>query len=80
MVAITLEKGEFIKKCKEVYERNKQILEKEHYGKVVALYEEGVAGIGDNTDAAYRQAIKKHPDKIFYFRRVGRFSAADYVL
>ncbi len=76
MATIAVDKDEFVKRCEEVYERKKENLEREYYGKIVALYEGGVGGIGESTNEAYRQAIKEHPGKIFYFRRIGRFSAA----
>ena len=79
MTTITVNKDEFLKKCEEVYERNKENLERKYDGKVVALYEGGVAGIGGSTSEAYKEAKRKHPDKIFYFRRIGKFSAAGYI-
>jgi len=79
MAHITVDRDQFVKRCEEIYEKNRKNLEKAHQGKVVALYEGGVAGIGDNVDAAYEAAIKEYPDKIFYFRRVGKFSAVEYV-
>lgn len=76
MTAIEVDKEEFVRLCEEVYARNRESLEKQHYGKIVALYEDGVAGIDEDVDSAYREAIKKHPDKIFYFKRIGKFSAS----
>lgn len=78
-MAITVNKVEFVNRCEEVYRRNQVALENEHYGKVVALYEEGIAGMGDTTDTAYREAVKRYPE-IFYFRRIGDFPAADFIL
>ncbi len=66
----------FVKKCEQVYLVNSKELESKHSGEIVALYEEGVAGIGKDVDTAYKEAKKNHPDKIFYFRRIGKFSAA----
>lgn len=76
MVAITVNKDEFIRKCEEVYKRNKDSLEQKHYGKLVALYEDGVAGIGGTVDEAFKKAEKDFPNRIFYVRRVGKYSAA----
>ncbi|MFQ6134225.1 MAG: hypothetical protein ACE5KU_00220 [Nitrososphaerales archaeon] len=76
MTAITVNRDKFVKRCEEVYVRNRENLERQHEGKVVALYEGGVAGIGEDVDSAYREAAKEHPDKIFYFRRIGKFSAS----
>jgi len=69
-------KEEFVKKCEEVYLAHSEELESKYAGKVVALYENGVAGIGDDVDSAYKEAVRKYPDKIFYFRRIGKFSAS----
>jgi len=44
---------------------HKEELEGKHSGKIVALYEEGVAAIGEDTDSVYREAIKTHPSKSF---------------
>jgi hypothetical protein len=68
---IKIEKKEFVEKCEQVYTKNKEILESQHKGKVVALYEDGIAGIGNDVDSAFKEATKKHPDKIFYFRNIG---------
>ncbi|MFY3739857.1 MAG: hypothetical protein HMLIMOIP_000276 [Candidatus Nitrosomirales archaeon] len=76
MTSITVDKDKFVKRCEAVYQRNKEELERLHEGKIVALYEGGVAGIGEDVDTAYKEAAKKHPDKIFYFRRIGKFSAS----
>jgi len=54
-----------------VYELNKDHLEKDYMGKVVALCEKGVAGIGDSLEEAYKKAKEKYPEEAFYFRRVG---------
>ncbi len=80
MTTITVDREQFVKRCEEVYAKNRKKLEKAHEGKIVALYEEGVAGIGGDVEAAYEEAIKKHPDKIFYFRRVGKFAAIGMLL
>jgi len=73
---LTVDRDEFVKRCEETYERNRANLERRHEGKVVALYEEGMAGIGGDVDSAYRAAVKKHPNRIFYFRRIGKFPAS----
>jgi len=54
-----------------VYELNKGVLERDHMDKIVALSEKGVAGIGDSLEEAYEKAREKHPEGLFYFRRVG---------
>lgn len=62
-----------------VYELNKDILEKDYMGKVVALCEKGVAGIGDTLEEAYKKAREKHPKEAFYFRRVGPCPAVGHM-
>lgn len=78
MVALTIDE-EFIRKCEQAYEKNRASLESRYDGKIVALYEDGVAAIGETTDSVYREASRKHPDKIFYVRRIGKYSASGYV-
>lgn len=69
-------KEEFVNKCEKVYMAHKEELETKYSGKIVALYEGGIAAIGEDVDSVYREAIKTHPGKIFYFRRIGKFSAS----
>lgn len=76
MAAIAVNRDEFVKACEEVYRRRRKELEKQHDGKLVALYEEGVASVGGTVDETIRQAEEKFPGKIFYVRRIGRHSAA----
>jgi peptide subunit release factor RF-3 len=76
MTTVTVDKEEFVRKCGQVYRRNKQNLESKYEGKMVALYEEGVAAIGTSIDEVSKAAEKKFPDKIFYVRRIGKYSAA----
>ncbi|MGQ9469660.1 MAG: DUF5678 domain-containing protein [Nitrososphaerales archaeon] len=54
-----------------VYELNKEALEREYMGKIVALCEKGVAGVGDTLEEVYKEARRKYPKEVFYFRRVG---------
>ncbi|MBI2183367.1 MAG: hypothetical protein HYU39_00245 [Thaumarchaeota archaeon] len=76
MTTVTVAKEEFVRKCEEVYQRNKETLESKCEGKIVALYDEGVAAIGTSIDEASKAAEKKFLGKIFYVRRIGKFSAA----
>jgi len=75
MKSILVIKGE------EVYEKNKERLEKAYLGKIVAIEIESrdVAGIGTNLDEAYEEAVKKYPRKQFYFRKVGPCAATSYL-
>jgi len=68
-------------KGEEIYEQNKEKLEKIHLGKIVAIEIESgaIAGIGSTLDEAYEKAIKKHPGKKFYFRRVGPQPSPTYL-
>ena len=70
-VPLTLNKEQFVKKCEEVYMKNRRELESKHQGKLVALYEEGIAAIGDNIDRTLQEARKNKPGKVFYTRRIG---------
>ncbi|MHA1431703.1 MAG: hypothetical protein ACTSRV_15125 [Candidatus Freyarchaeota archaeon] len=56
-----------------VYELFKEELEKEHFGKIVAIDTElkKIVGIGDTVLEAYRQAKKNTGKDQFDFRRVG---------
>jgi len=68
-------------KGEEVYEKNKERLEKAYLGKIVAIEIESrdVAGIGTNLDEAYEEAVKKYPNRQFYFRKVGPCPAPGYL-
>jgi len=63
----------------EVYKKNKDWLEKEHVGKVVALCQDGVAGIGNDILEVYEKAKKGYKGP-FYFRKVGPNPAVGYLL
>lgn len=54
-----------------IYQNNKEMLEKKYFGKIIALCEEGVAGIGNTIDETLEEAEKNYPDKVFYLRRIG---------
>jgi len=62
-----------------VYELNKEVLERDYMGKVAALCKKGVAGIGDSLEEAYEKAREKHPEEAFYFRRVGPCPAVTHM-
>jgi len=62
-----------------VYERNKDWLEKEHMGKIVAICKDGVAGVGKEILEVYEIAKKKYAGP-FYFRRVGPDPSVGYLL
>lgn len=62
-----------------VYESNKEFLEREYMGKIVALCEKGLAGMGDNLEEVYRKARERYPKEVFYVRRVGPCPAVTYM-
>ena len=68
-------------KGEEIYEENKEKLEKAYLGKIVAIEIESgtVAGVGDTLDEAYEEAVRKYPRKKFYFRKVGPCAATSYL-
>ena len=74
-------KSMLIIKGEEIYDQNKEKLEKAFLGKIVAIEIESrdVAGIGKSLDEAYEKAVKKYPKKQFYFRKVGPCPAPGYL-
>jgi len=68
-------------KGEEVYEEYRGKLEKTYLGKIVAIEIESgtVAGIAEGLDEAYEEALKRYPDKRFYFRKVGPCPAPTYL-
>lgn len=57
----------------DIYDMYKEKLEKEHYGKIIAIDNESknIAGIGHNILEAYKNAHEKTGKKIFSFKRIG---------
>ena len=74
-------KSVLVTKGEEIYEENKEKLEKAYLGKIVAIEIESgtVAGVGDTLDEAYEKASRKRPGKKFYFRKVGPCAATSYL-
>ena len=64
-------KEEFVRKCEQVYLKHRKELESKYSGKLVALYEGGIGAIAESIDKALDEATAKHPNKIFYVRRIG---------
>jgi hypothetical protein len=61
-----------ISKGKEIYNGIRGALEPEHKGEIVAIeVDSGDHFLGRTVTEATRKARKKHPDKVFYFVRVG---------
>jgi len=56
-----------------VYEIYREELEKEHFGRVVAIDTDSgtIAGIGNNILEAYKDARRKSKNKKFSFKRIG---------
>jgi len=70
LVCLLEETKSLAKMGESVYHDNKNWLEKEYMGKIVALNKEGVAAVGDEILEVYEKAKKKSKSP-FYFRRVG---------
>jgi len=70
-----------IKLGEKVYSENKDKWERDYFGKIIAIEVESkeLAGVGDTLDEAYENALKKHPNKRFYFRKVGPCPAPTYL-
>lgn len=74
-------KSVLVVKGEEIYEQNREKLEKAYLGKIVAIEieSEEVAGVGASLDEAYEEAVKRYPQKQFYFRKVGPCAAPGYL-
>jgi len=70
-----------VKLGEEVYGENKDKWEKAYSGKIIAIeiVSKELAGVGETLDEAYESALKKYPDKQFYFRKVGPCPAPTYL-
>ena len=53
------------------YQRSKDELGRGHLGKMAAMCDAGVAGVGDDVDEVLDGALERHPGKVFYVRRIG---------
>lgn len=62
-----------------VYQKNRDWLEKEHMGKIVAISKDDVVGVGKEILEVYEIAKKKHVGP-FYFRRIGPDPSVGYLL
>jgi len=63
---------EFARKGEAVYERLKEQIEREHYGKFIAIEpESGDYEIADRVIDAFLRLKERHPDKLLYGRRIG---------
>lgn len=69
---VTFNKEAFADKGEEIYQGLKGQLEPKYKGKIVAIeIESGDYFLGKNSIEALTKAKKKHPDKLFYFVKVG---------
>ena len=70
-----------VKLGEETYSKNKSKWEKSYFGKIIAIEVESkeLAGVGESLDEAYEDALKKYPNKQFYFRKVGPCPAPTYL-
>jgi len=71
-IALTINKEELVAKGQEIYQHLKEKLEPGHNGQIVAIeVESGDYFLGQSVVEAGKKARKKHPDKFFYFVKVG---------
>jgi len=70
-----------VKLGEDVYSKNKDKWEKAYLGKIIAIEVESkeLAGVGENLDEAYENALKNCPNRHFYFRKIGPCSAPTYL-
>jgi len=56
-----------------VYHLHRKRLEENHYGKAVAIdWEQGrIVAVADTIDGVAEEAKKKHPEKVFYIKKIG---------
>ena len=56
-----------------VYQLHRKRLEENHYGKAVAIdWEQGrIVAVADTIDGVAEEAKKKHPEKVFYIKKIG---------
>jgi hypothetical protein len=72
MAVTSVSKEHLITRGQEVYQRLKDQLEANYLGKIVAIeVESGDYFVGDSVVEAARKARAKHPNKLFYFAKVG---------
>lgn len=68
-----IDKRAMAEKGQTLYQTIKDTLEPQHNGEIVAIeVDSGDYYLGRSVIEADNQARKKHPDKLFYFTRVGR--------
>ena len=71
-IVAPVNKDRLVAKGEEVYQRVKEKLEPEQRGKIVAIeVESGDYFLGGSVIEAGKKARKKHPNKLFYFVKVG---------
>lgn len=65
-------KDRLVAQGQEVYEEIKDQLEPDHHGEIVAIeVESGEYFLGDSVVAAAKKGRAKHPDKLFFFVKIG---------
>ena len=72
-VGLTINKERLVARGEEIYQqRLKDRLEPTHYGQIVAIeVESGDYFIGKSVTEAAKKARAKHPQKFFYFVKIG---------
>jgi len=69
---IGIDKERLAARGQAIYERLKEELESAYPGKIVAIeVESGEYFVGDSVVEAAKKARAKHPDRLFYFVKVG---------
>ncbi|MFA0733018.1 MAG: hypothetical protein LKKZDAJK_001073 [Candidatus Fervidibacter sp.] len=72
VVVPTINPKELAAKGEAIYDRIKEQLEKEHYGKFIAIEpESGDYEIADRAIDAFLRLKERHPDKLLFGRRIG---------
>lgn len=65
-------KSQLAKQALAIYRKNQKKLERQKRGKIAAIdVKSAEIFIGDSTIQAGLKAKKKHPDHLFYFKRIG---------
>jgi len=67
-----MSKERLVARGQEIYQRLKDQLEANYLGKIAAIeVESGDYFVGDSVVEAAKKARAKHPDKLFYFIKIG---------
>lgn len=71
-VTAVVNKDRLVARGQEVYEELKDQLEPDHHGEIIAIeVESGEYFLGDSVVEAAKKARAQHPEKLFFFAKVG---------